>query len=211
MSQGNGKAPLQPQEITDAAVRLAFLAFSDPQTRPKSSKQEENGKRKESSNYQRSFTYRHYDAVGPETMTILGLLEKFAYFRGVKNFRPVHVGYRNFEMLLNIKSLGNLNRQFVSLLRSEQHAEIPTLGDHTVWGNILGKEDEGSRLQTLDEAFSPSCDIASKSQNKKGVPPRFPISAIIKFTYENPRVIYPGFFLLLEMMQSYYKNGSKFT
>jgi hypothetical protein len=32
----------------------------------------------------------------------------------------VHVDYRNFERVLNVASLGNLTRQFVSLLRSEQ-------------------------------------------------------------------------------------------
>lgn len=192
---------MQPQEIMDAAERIAYLAFTDPASRPM--QKELNGRRKESK--LRSFTFRHYDAVGPETMNILELLEKFAYYRGVKTFRPVHVGYRNFEMLLNVKSLGNLNRQFVSLLRSEQYAEAPTIGNSKVWGDILG---DGSRLQTLDEAFAPQCDIQSKSQSS-AVPPRFPISAILKFTYENPRVIYPGFFLLIEMMVSYYKNGSK--
>lgn len=192
---------MQPQEIMDAAERIAYLAFTDPASRPM--QKELNGRRKESK--LRSFTFRHYDAVGPETMNILELLEKFAYYRGVKTFRPVHVGYRNFEMLLNVKSLGNLNRQFVSLLRSEQYAEAPTIGNSKVWGDILG---DGSRLQTLDEAFAPQCDIQSKSQSS-AVPPRFPISAILKFTYENPRVIYPGFFLLIEMMASYYKNGSK--
>ena len=192
---------MQPQEIMDAAERIAYLAFTDPASRPM--QKELNGRRKESK--LRSFTFRHYDAVGPETMNILELLEKFAYYRGVKTFRPVHVGYRNFEMLLNVKSLGNLNRQFVSLLRSEQYAEAPTIGNSKVWGDILG---DGSRLQTLDEAFAPQCDIQSKSQSS-AVPPRFPISAILKFTYENPRVIYPGFFLLIEMMVSYYNNGSK--
>ena len=193
---------MQPQEITDAAERLAFLAFTDPASRPMI--KELNGKRKESK--LRSFTFRHYDAVGPETMSILELLEKFAYYRGVKNFRPVHVGYRNFEKLLNVKSLGNLNRQFVSLLRSEQHTEVPTIGNPKVWGEILG---EGSRLATLDEAFAPKCDVESKSQSMGTVPPRFPISAIFKFTYENPRVIYPGTLLLIEMINSYMKNGSK--
>jgi hypothetical protein len=193
---------MQPQEIMDAAERLAFLAFTDPASRPM--QKESNGRRKESK--LRSFTFRHYDAVGPETMSILELLEKFAYYRGIKNFRPVHVGYRNFEKLLNVKSLGNLNRQFVSLLRSEQHTEIPTLGNPKVWGELLG---DGSRLATLDEAFAPSCDILSKSQSMGTVPPRFPISSIIKFAYENPRAIYPGFLLLLEMLDSYAKNGSK--
>lgn len=193
---------MQPQEITDAAERLAFLAFTDPASRP--IQKESNGRRKESK--LRSFTFRHYDAVGPETMTILQLLEKFAYYRGIKNFRPVHVGYRNFEMLLNVKSLGNLNRQFVSLLRSEQHTIAPTIGNSKIWGEILG---EGTRLSTLDEAFSPQCNIQSKSQSMGTVPPRFPISAILKFTYENPRVIYPGSLLLFEILQSYFKNGTR--
>jgi hypothetical protein len=39
--------------------------------------------------------------------------------------RPIFVDYRNFERVLNVASLGNLNRQFVSLLRSEQDAEMP--------------------------------------------------------------------------------------
>ena len=30
---GSGTAPLQPQEVTDAAERLAFLALTDPQLR----------------------------------------------------------------------------------------------------------------------------------------------------------------------------------
>lgn len=36
--------------------------------------------------------------------------------------------HRNFETVLNEASLGNLNRQFVSLLRSEQDAERPIVG-----------------------------------------------------------------------------------
>ena len=31
---GSGSAPLQPQEVTDAAERIAFLALCDPATRP---------------------------------------------------------------------------------------------------------------------------------------------------------------------------------
>jgi len=199
---GTGTAPMQPQEIMDAAERIAFLAFSDPAARPMQ-KLEPDVKRKESK--LRSFTFRFYDAVGPEELSILELLEKFAYYRGVKNFRPVHVGYRNFEMLLNIKSLGNLNRQFVSLLRSEQHGEIPLYGNPKVWASLLG---EGSTLTTLDEAFAPQCDLRSKTQNLK-VPPRYPISAILRMVFENPRVIKPGLALLIEMLSCYYKYGSK--
>lgn len=32
---GDGSAPLQPQEVTDASDRLAFLALTDPANRPK--------------------------------------------------------------------------------------------------------------------------------------------------------------------------------
>jgi hypothetical protein len=55
---------------------------------------------------------------GPETMTMLELMENFAKLNG-RVLNPVFVDYRNFEMVLNVASLGNLNRQFVSLLRSE--------------------------------------------------------------------------------------------
>lgn len=135
---GTGTAPMQPQEIMDAAERIAFLAFSDPAARPMQKFDSDGGGRRKESKL-RSFTFRYYDAVGPETMSILELLEKFAYYRGVKHFRPVHVGYRNFEMLLNVRSLGNLNRQFVSLLRSEQHSQSPLYGNPKVWAKLLGE------------------------------------------------------------------------
>ena len=63
--------------------------------------------------------------VGPETMSILELHRRFAKLNG-RTLRPVFVDYRNFERVLNVASLGNLNRQFVSLLRSEQVQ--PTVG-----------------------------------------------------------------------------------
>ena len=31
---GTGNAPLQPQDVDDAAMRIAFLANCDPSTRP---------------------------------------------------------------------------------------------------------------------------------------------------------------------------------
>lgn len=34
---------------------------------------------------------------------------------------------------------GNLNRQFVSLLRSEQDTLNPILGNPTVWNSLLGE------------------------------------------------------------------------
>ena len=58
---------------------------------------------------------------------------------------------QNFERMLNNASLGNLNRQFISLLRSEQATEQPILGNPHVWARLLG---EGARLTTLDQAFA---------------------------------------------------------
>ena len=53
-------------------------------------------------------------------MSMLEMLRRFATYQGNERFTPVHIGYKNMERILNVKSLGNLNRQFVSLLRSEQ-------------------------------------------------------------------------------------------
>lgn len=104
----------------------------------------------------RTFTLRHYDAVGPETLSILELLERFARYRhNATGFRPVSVEYINFERMLNAASLGNLNRQFISLLRSEQASEQPILGNPQVWARLLG---EGARLTTLDQAFVTSVE-----------------------------------------------------
>ena len=55
------------------------------------------------------------------------------------------------ERVLNVKSLGNMNRQFVSLLRSEQDAFKPASGDPQVWDELLGSAE--LRLTTLDQAF----------------------------------------------------------
>jgi hypothetical protein len=95
---GNGSAPLQPQEVTDAAQRIAYLALTEPSTRPLQ-------KRFKNNNYlqkilEKNPTLRFYDGVGPETMTILELLRKFAQFQGKKVFYPVYIGYRN--MVINI-------------------------------------------------------------------------------------------------------------
>ena len=67
----------------------------------------------------RQYTWRAYDAVGPETMTLPERMRTFAVLNG-RVLHPVFVDYRNFETVLNVASLGNLNRQFVSLLRSER-------------------------------------------------------------------------------------------
>jgi len=48
--------------------------------------------------------------------------------------------HRNFETVLNEASLGNLNRQFVSLLRSEQDAERPIVGVPDTFQKLLGAD-----------------------------------------------------------------------
>ena len=53
-------------------------------------------------------------------------------YQGNTSFRPVHIGYDNMEKILEIKSIGNLNRQFVSLLRSEQEADSPIIGERVL-------------------------------------------------------------------------------
>ena len=106
-----------------SATRIAYVSLTEPTQRPV--------QQVEVSGYDwarpkidsgRQYTWRTYDAVGPETMTMLELMENFAKLNG-RTLNPVFVDYRNFEMVLNVASLGNLNRQFVSLLRSEQDAE----------------------------------------------------------------------------------------
>ena len=46
---------------------------------------------------------RFYDAVGPESISITELLERFARYQGKKNFKPVYVDYRYMEEVLNIQ------------------------------------------------------------------------------------------------------------
>ena len=36
--------------------------------------------------------------VGPETITMIELLERFSYYQGHLRFRPVHVRYNNMEV-----------------------------------------------------------------------------------------------------------------
>jgi hypothetical protein len=86
---GSGRAPLQPQEVSDAAERIAYLAFTDPALRPASSGTYQGnggcywgqasinmgGGCKPGSRLQQP-TVRRYDAVGPEKMTMLELLTR---------------------------------------------------------------------------------------------------------------------------------------
>eukprot|EP01034_Spumella_vulgaris_P034970 gene34970-43122_t len=205
---GDGSAPLQPQEVHDAAERLAFLALTDPACRPMqslhncrsqliSSKLTEDG------------IFRVYDAVGPENLSMIELLEKFAFYQGNNSFRPVHIGYRNMEKVLNVKSLGNLNRQFVSLLRSEQDSDHPVVGDSETWEKILGPD---SQLMTLNDAFRlEACNVADHSLvehnrlRKRG----FPYWTTMKWVYQNPGVIKPGIKLSFEIWNSFlFKKGA---
>lgn len=178
-------------------MRLAFLALTETKDRPR---QIRDNKSNRHSNSICSFTdtFRYYDAVGPETMTITEMLGKFAKAQGNNHFRPVNIGYRNMERVLNIKSLGNLNRQFVSLLRSEQDAKFPIIGDAQIWDGLLGPE---GRMITLDEAFSSNEESLKCSKVR-----RFPYLDTLQWALRNPKVIPPGIELSLEILMSYFFN-----
>jgi hypothetical protein len=166
---------------------VTFLAVSDAATRPiqKQQKVDMHGNL-------RAYTLRVYDAVGPESMSLLELLQKFSHYHGKPTFRPVNIDYRNMERVLNVASLGNLNRQFVSLLRSEQAAKFPILGDPTVWTKLLG---ENARLLTLKDAFA-----------IRSVKRRFPYTATARWVWDNPRVIWPGLQVVYETLNNYRKG-----
>jgi hypothetical protein len=132
---------------------------------------------------------RVYDAVGPQTMSFLDMLRTISAAHGNKHFRPAFIDYRNMELLLNVQSLGNMNRQFVSLLRSEQDSAKPIIGDPLVWTSLLGPN---AKLCTLDESFS---DTATKSR-------KFPVQNFVKWVLRNPRVIPPGLAVLRETVNA---------
>lgn len=192
---GNGRAPLQPLEVGDAATRIAYVSLTEPTRRPVQPM--------EVSGYDwarpkidsgRQYTWRVYDAVGPETMTMLELMENFAKLNG-RVLKPVFVDYRNFEMVLNVASLGNLNRQFVSLLRSEQDAERPIVGNPDTFETLLGPEASLFRMQD-----------AMVDTNGKGITIKkrsFPIWITLKWVANNPGVILPGTNLVLETIGTY--------
>lgn len=98
------------------------------------------------------------------------------------------LGYRNFELILNIKSIGNLNRQFVSLLRSEQDGETMAVGNPEVWDKLIVDEP----MQTLDAAMGSSI-----------VKRRFPYWKTLKWVLENPRIIPVGLGLTVEILESF--------
>ena len=90
-----------------------------------------------------------------------------------------------------------MNRQFVSLLRSEQDAKIPVIGDHTVrasyisvsfcciefgrltyqvWEKLIGPT---ASLLKLECAFDPSMGGRLPTRN-------FPFSQMLKWIYRQP-------------------------
>lgn len=194
-------APLQPQEVTDASSRIAFLALTNTKDRPvqfSNGSSHKNRVNVLSSKHDLApaDTFVYYDAVGPETMTILEMFRIFAKAQGNNSFRPVFIGYRNMEKLLNIRSLGNLNRQFVSLLRSEQDADNPIIGDSAVWESILGPD---AKLQHIQQALLELNEDKLQHKRKR----RFPYVSILELVYKYPKVIVPGTMLSLEILDAF--------
>jgi hypothetical protein len=187
--------------VTDAAQRIAYLALTDPAKRPLQLHKITDLER-DKDKLPQSKSVRYYDAVGPETISMVNMLRKFSEFQGNKNFRPVFIDYRNMERVLNVKSLGNLNRQFVSLLRSEQGSKFPILGNPVVWESLLG---EGSRMTTLDTAFCKADGTALNASMVRG----FPYLTTIRWVLDNPRVIPPGISLSFEILHSFFFGPPK--
>ena len=241
---GNGRAPLQPLEVTDAAARIAYLALTDPASRPvqattknalKTSAAEETSSAAADAEgsslpgwYERKCEQRHdwarpkidpgrqdtwraYDAVGPETMTLLKLMKTFAALNG-RALHPVFVDYRNFETVLNVASLGNLNRQFVSLLRSEQDAERPIVGNPETFETLLGPN--AALFRMGDALYEDDADRSeyggakdatrALGRNQRRIERRaFPALAALTWVWQNYRVIVPGTNLALETIGTY--------
>ena len=129
-------------------------------------------------------------------MTMLELMQNFAALNGRK-LNPVFVDYRNFEMVLNVASLGNLNRQFVSLLRSEQDAERPIVGNPETFETLLGSD---ATLFKMRDALCARDEDGNKVQIKKR---RFPVFLTLQWVWNNKRVIVPGTNLVLETVGTY--------
>lgn len=190
---GSGKAPLQPQEVSCAALRIAFLACLEPSSLPHT--------KNLSAQHNLPENHQFYDAVGPETISFEKMLKQFAKFQGNDKFRPVHIDYRNMERIVNLVSLGNLNRQFISLLRSEQDADYPIIGDCTDWERILGPD---AQLATLDESLA-----ASLASNV--TPYSVIFKTILQLCWQHPEVIRPGLRLNFEMLTTYMQSLQKPT
>ena len=105
------------------------------------------------------------------------------------------------EKVLNIKSLGNLNRQFVSLLRSEQDASRPAIGDPEGWRTVLGDE---AHLTTLEHAFGKISATQTNTIIRKRA---FPIRSTLRWAWSNPTVLWPALLLCAETVWSYARRG----
>jgi hypothetical protein len=116
----------------------------------------------------------------------------------------------NMERILEITSLRNMNRQFVSLLRSEQEGHgVPIVGDSTVWSSLMTCEDGGldgaavvSKLLTLDEALSPTSTSNSRASHRR----RFPLFKVIRLVFKHPKLIIPGAKLSMEVTGAFIKQ-----
>lgn len=191
---GNGLAPLQPMDRRDAADRLAFLATVDAKDRPSAKVQFPGPEAEEAIKSK----IRIYDAVGPEILTMKELLEVMARFQG-RTLYPIHVNYYNMERILNVASLGNYNRQFVSILRSEQDIDLDTLTIKATANptDFLQLYHENATMCKIEEAFDPPKDGQYRRKRM------FPFLSTAKWVYRNPGVIRPGIALGLEISRNF--------
>lgn len=83
-----------------------------------------------------------------------------------------------------------MNRQFVSLLRSEQDTDKPVIGDYTIWEKLIGEE---AKLASLQDSFDPA---------RGGVTPsrKFPIQGLFRWIVKNPGVLLPGIAVVSETL-----------
>ena len=107
------------------------------------------------------------------------------------------VDYRNFEQVLNAASLGNLNRQFVSLLRSEQDAERPIVGNPETFETLLG---ENATLFRMKDALNERDDEGNRVRIERR---SFPVAGAARWVWHNKGVVIPGVNLALETVGTY--------
>jgi hypothetical protein len=124
------------------------------------------------------------------------MLRAFAVAQGNNSFRPVFIDYRNMERVLNVQSLGNLNRQFVSLLRSEQDTADPIVGEPFFWESIID-----SPLLRLNDALGTwNRELTGRKRR------RFPYLSTMKWVWRNPKVVPPGLSLSWEIAHSFFSR-----
>ena len=87
-----------------------------------------------------------------------------------------------------------MNRQFVSLLRSEQDTQIPVIGDPKVWEKILGPR---AQLTKLEYAFDPKRGGSLPSRS-------FPFLGMAKWVYRKPSKFIPFFNHSILIIKPYY-------